>query len=145
MTDGPYKLPSSWGWGKLGEVCEVFQGKTPAKSDYVNEPTQFKVLKFRDVTLSGTIDWSEIDRGFVAVAKNWRLGQPGDVLITASAHTPEQIGRKVSLLPEIPPQYSSIVITGELMVARPKKDMILPLWVRYWLALYRGLCRSNQK
>jgi hypothetical protein len=65
MTEGPYTLPKGWRWAKLGEVCEVWQGKTPPKSTYVSKPTAIKVLKFRDITSEGDIIWDNTERGFL--------------------------------------------------------------------------------
>jgi type I restriction enzyme S subunit len=56
------------------------------------------------------------------------------VLVTASAHSPDQIGKKVALLNFVPAEYSRVVVTAELMVFRPLTDLLDGLWLRYWLA-----------
>jgi type I restriction enzyme S subunit len=134
MTEGPYKLPEGWRWAKLGEVCEVWQGKTPPKSTYVSKPTAIKVLKFRDITSEGDIIWDNTERGFLERNEGWRYAKIGDVLVTASAHSPDQIGKKVALLNFVPAEYSRVVVTAELMVFRPLTDLLDGLWLRYWLA-----------
>jgi type I restriction enzyme S subunit len=138
MTEGPYKLPEGWRWVRLGEVCEVLQGKTPPKSAYVNRPTTTKVLKFRDITLDGHIVWDNAERGFLEGDENWRYARIGDVLITASAHSPDQIGRKVALLDSIPAEYSRVAVTAELMLLRPLPHSLDGLWLRYWFASADG-------
>ena len=138
MTEGPYKLPEGWRWVRLGEVCEVLQGKTPPKSAYVNRPTAIKVLKFRDITPEGHIVWDNTERGFLERDENWRYAKIGDVLVTASAHSPDQIGRKVALLDFIPSEYSRIAVTAELMVLRPLTISLDSLWLKYWLASADG-------
>ena len=138
MTEGPYKLPEGWRWVRLGEVCEVLQGKTPPKSAYVNRPTAIKVLKFRDITPEGHIVWDNTERGFLERDENWRYAKIGDVLVTASAHSPDQIGRKVALLDFIPSEYSRVAVTAELMVLRPLTISLDSLWLKYWLASADG-------
>jgi restriction endonuclease S subunit len=110
MTEGPYTLPKGWRWAKLGEVCEVWQGKTPPKSTYVSKPTAIKVLKFRDITSEGDIIWDNTERGFLERNEGWRYAKIGDVLVTASAHFPDQIGKKVALLNFVPAEYSRVVV-----------------------------------
>jgi len=138
MTEGPYKLPEGWRWVRLGEMCEILQGKTPPKSAYTSEPTKTKVLKFRDVTTNGDINWDNKERGFVHEDDKWRYARVGDVLVTASAHTPDQIGKKIVVVDHIPSEYSGVAVTGELMIFRALAHLLDNRWLRYWLASADG-------
>ncbi len=138
MSEGPYKLPEGWKWVKLGEVCEILQGKTPPKNAYTSEQTPIKMLKFRDLTVDGRIVWDNNERGFVHSDEKWRYVALGDVLITAAAHTPEQIGKKVAIVDHIPAEYSRVAVTGELLIFRALPHLLDSYWLRHWLASADG-------
>ncbi|MEM4214546.1 MAG: restriction endonuclease subunit S [Candidatus Methanomethylicaceae archaeon] len=137
-SEGPYKLPEGWRWVRLGEVCKVLQGRTPPKNAYTSEPTAIKVLKFRDITPDGVIVWDNKERGFVYSDAKWRYAALGDVLVTASAHTPEQIGKKVAMVAHIPVKYSRVAVTGELMIFRALPNLLDSRWLQYWLTSEDG-------
>src|SRR6267143_6938989 len=93
-------LPKGWLELPIAEVADVSLGKTPKKSDYANEG-KIRLIKFRDVT-EGGLNLSATKDAFVkdepAVMKGLQPVQKGDVLLTASAHSPEYIGRKVAIV-----------------------------------------------
>jgi len=105
----------------LGQIAEVRLGKTPRKADYRSEGA-YKIVKFRDVLENGEIDWDNNDKGFVADAPESLAGmrelQEGDVLVTASAHMSEHIGRKAALVKAIPGRFKEVFVVGEILQIR---------------------------
>ncbi len=138
MTEGPYKLPEGWRWVRLGEVCELLIGRTPRKEEYLNENTGTKVLKFRDIMEDGTISWTNHVAGYVKSEFAGRIAEIGDVILTAAAHTPEQIGRKVAYLATIPEEIPKVYFAAELMVLRADKNLLDGRWLTFWLQSEEG-------
>ncbi len=139
MSDGPYPLPPGWKWVRLGEVCEVLQGRTPPKKAYSSERTSIKVIKFRDLSIEGRIVWDNNELGFIHhTDEKWQYLALGDVLVTAAAHTPEQIGKKIAIVNHIPSEYSRVAVTGELLILRVLPNILDNSWLRYWLASTEG-------
>jgi hypothetical protein len=114
----------------LDEVAQVTLGKTPAKRDYTDEGV--KILKFRDVREVG-IDWTNCDQGFVPPelvdAHRLRVLENETTLITASAHSADQIGRKISFVDALPTEFETVVFTGELCAVRTRDASVMdPRW-----------------
>lgn len=73
------KLPSSWRWVKLGEVCEVIMGQSPPSSTYT---TEGKGLPF----FQGKTDFGD----FYPTVRAWctnpiKVAEEGDILISVRA------------------------------------------------------------
>jgi len=140
------ELPEGWVWVRLGEVCEVTLGKTPNKSQYVNKG-RYKIVKFRDVTNRG-INYDEDERGFViengkVISELVEL-QERDILVTASAHSSEHIGKKVVYVSKIPKRYEKVFFVGELLCVRNRDNNIEPRTIYYYLMSQDGY-KSIQK
>jgi len=134
------ELPEGWVWVRLGEVCEVTLGKTPNKSQYVNKG-RYKIVKFRDVTNRG-INYDEDERGFViengkVISELVEL-QERDILVTASAHSSEHIGKKVVYVSKIPKRYEKVFFVGELLCVRNRDNNIEPRTIYYYLMSQDG-------
>jgi len=105
-------------------------GKTPRKTQYRSDGA-FKILKFRDVGVS-TVDWNNSQSGLVDPSATSALREvvPGDILLTASAHSSEHIGRKAALIQAVPSHFSRAFFVGELLNirchgGRPQSDLLL--------------------
>lgn len=134
------ELPNNWAWTGLGEIGEVNLGKTPRKTQYTNGGG-LKIVKFRDI-VGDSIYWDENDKGFVVdseslIAQLCELHK-GDVLVTASAHSSEHIGKKVVYVSTIPQRYSKVFFVGELLCVRVNEDGINPRIVYYYLLSQDG-------
>ena len=133
-------LPEGWVWMRLGEIGEVNLGKTPHKTQYESKG-KYKIVKFRDLTDNG-INYYESDRGFVAedgeVINQLSELQEGDVLVTASAHSSEHIGKKVAYVSNIPKKYGKIFFVGELLCIRVQRNNTQPRTVYYYLISQDG-------
>jgi type I restriction enzyme S subunit len=126
-------LPEGWRSVTLGDVAKISLGVTPKRSDYAD--SGLKIVKFRDVSDQG-IDWLNNDRGCVVPgsgsAARLRELRAGDVLLTASAHSPEAIGKKTCYVREIPPDIGRAFYVGELLNVRADTSVILPRWSLFW-------------
>jgi type I restriction enzyme S subunit len=134
------ELPNGWASTGLGEIGEVNLGKTPRKTQYTNGGG-LKIVKFRDI-VGDSIYWDENDKGFVVdseslIAQLCELHK-GDVLVTASAHSSEHIGKKVVYVSTIPQSYSKVFFVGELLCVRVSEDGINPRIVYYYLSSQDG-------
>lgn len=113
--------PPLWTFARLADIADVQLGKTPGKVDYRNAGN-CKIVKYRDLCDDGEITWTNAEKGFVehirARALNLRQLAHGDVLISASAHSSEIIGRKVLHVRELPNEFDSIYYVGEILCIR---------------------------
>jgi type I restriction enzyme S subunit len=125
---------------RLGEIGEVNLGKTPHKTQYESKG-KYKIVKFRDLT-DNRINYYESDRGFVAedgeVINQLSELQEGDVLVTASAHSSEHIGKKVVYVSNIPKKYGKVFFVGELLCIRVQRNNPQPRTVYYYLISQDG-------
>lgn len=131
--------PPGWVAAKLSEVADVQLGKTPSKSQY-RDTGKHKVVKFRDLE-HNRIEWNNCSKGFVESATDV-LGslkpvQLNDVLLTASAHSSEHIGRKAVRVTEIPDPFAAAYVVGEILRVRPERS-IDPRWILYFLQSLDG-------
>lgn len=131
-------LPEGWLELPIAEVADVSLGKTPKKSHYANEG-KIRLIKFRDVTEDG-LNLSETKDAFVKdepdAIKGLQPVQKGDVLLTASAHSPQYIGRKVAIVDELPEGFDYFYV-GELLNIRPHNG-IDPRWITGYLRSEQG-------
>jgi hypothetical protein len=138
MSEWNGQLPQGWLELPIAEVANVSLGKTPKKSHYANEGT-VRLIKFRDVMENG-LDLSETKDAFVrdepAAIKGLRPVQKGDVLLTASAHSPEYIGRKIAIISELPEGFDYFYV-GELLNIRPY-DGVDSRWIAAYLHTEQG-------
>jgi len=135
-----HELPKGWLRTSLGDIGDVNLGKTPQKTQYINGGG-LKIVKFRDV-VGDSIYWDESDKGFVVDSESLITQlcelHKGDVLVTASAHSSEHIGKKVVYVSTIPQRYSKVFFVGELLCVRVNEDGINPRIVYYYLSSQDG-------
>ena len=143
LSDVFIAKPKNKGDLHLGDVCQFIGiGRTPARSAY-SESGNF-LIKVGNLTGSG-INWEARDRNFISdqeaarrlKAKKPLILQPGDILLTSSAHSPVYIAKKSDMFTGIPKfiktKYVSFV--GEVMLVRANPDKIDPYLL---LAFFRA-------
>lgn len=126
-------LPKGWSYKKLDSLClEISLGKTPPRHAYANNG--YKIIKFRDIVEDGLV-WDNLENGFVkpnyGKINQLKQLQERDILITASAHSVEQIGKKTAFVWQIPSQFNRVFFVGELMVIRANERRVLPKLLYY--------------
>jgi len=135
------ELPESWSVHSVGRVAEVRLGKTPRRSDYRGSGP-VKMVRFRDLK-AGFIEWTEDNKAFVGAEPEAQRGlrdlQVGDTLITASAHSPEHIGKKLAFVSGLPSKYERICYVGELLGVRSAMpDQMIAKWPFYYFQSKMG-------
>jgi hypothetical protein len=141
VSHAPIMETGTWPTMPLTSLChDIFNGATPARAKYTQ--TGHRVLKVRDLTNEG-LDWDVGERAFVESAffsKHLRQRiQVGDILITAAAHHPSYIGKKVDIVDWIPEEYSKgVLATAEILVIRPNTQLIDPLYLLMYLRTEQG-------
>ncbi|MAU98879.1 MAG: hypothetical protein CMP81_23855 [Fulvimarina sp.] len=114
----------------LDEVAEVFNGKTPAKSD--QRETGHPVLKIRDVDDAGQFRGafgSFVDHELAAQHKKKQVA-PGDTLILNAAHNASYVGSKSFFATE---GVRGALATGEWLLVRPDYRRLHAGFAHYWL------------
>lgn len=124
-------LPRHKGKGEyvpLGEVAEVLRGYTPSWHDYTE--TGIPILKVRNLT-NRFINFTFDRRGHIP--KDIYQKHPEahiklyDILLTASAHKPEYIAKKIDIVDILPSKECMAV--GELLIIRPDLKKINPFYL----------------
>lgn len=114
----------------LHEVADVFNGKTPAKSDQRSQG--FPVLKIRDVDQYGNfkgLHESFVEDSFAAKFRA-KWVQSGDTLVLNAAHNADYVGSKVFFARE---SVTNTLPTGEWLLVRAKENILHPGYINYWL------------
>lgn len=121
---------SHWPTRSLGELAEVFNGKTPAKAE--QRTSGHPVLKIRDVDESGNFRGhfeSFVDSAFAESHENKKV-RTGDVLILNAAHNADYVASKLFFADK---QVSGAVATGEWAIIRARPSLVLPGFVHHWV------------
>lgn len=117
---------------KLCDVVDfVTNGRTPPRLSYTDEG--LFVVKVGNLTGNG-INWIARERNFISVdekekrQKNSQLMlKKGDLLLTAAAHSPIYIAKKVDILDTVPQWVGGAAsFVGEVMLIRPNQKLIDP-------------------
>ena len=130
-------------WVKIGEVCEVQKGTTPRREWYTTSGA--KVIKFRDLTASGIV-WTNkrnafVPEQYVPKLKPLRIGM---TLMSADAHTPKYIGKKVCFVNQVP--HSSAFFSAELIAFFPKDEKVIHRqWPYFWLQSALGYAALQKR
>lgn len=108
---------SSFNTKSLDKVCYlVSNGKTPAKSDYSEEPTDYPIIKVGSYT-NDHIDLKKVDYSH---SSNSITAEKGDIFILSAAHQAEYVGRHIKYLNVEPKLPTSFV--GELICVRANES-----------------------
>lgn len=125
IAEIPYKLPKSWAWCRLIEVCEYIQrGKSPKYAETSNVP----VISQKCVQWTG-FDLSRarfIQESSLKKYTPERFLQAGDLLWNSTGDG--TVGR-VILFPKV--EYDQVVADSHVTVVRSMKDYVIPeyLWI----------------
>jgi len=131
MTAATSSRRRAKGGVRLGDVAELIStGRTPPRAAY-SENTGLFLIKVGNLTGTG-MNWIARERNFIDV-KN--LGsrkftpadtvQPGDIVLTSSAHSPVYIAKKVDIITNIPSWVGGIAsFVGEVMRIRVMRNRI---------------------
>ena len=125
---------------RLGDILTIATcGRTPPRASYT--PEGLFVVKVGNLTGNG-IDWSPRDRNFVdpsayRVNNNGeRYLRKGDILLTAAAHSPVYIAKKVDIVTAIPPEVGGKAsFVGEVMLLRVDAEKADPFVLLAYLRL----------
>lgn len=98
-------------------------------------------MKFRDITDKG-INYSEFKAAYVvdnpSVLKGLRHLSRGDVLVTASAHSGDQIGKKCAYVDRLPEVKGGVYFVGELLGITSNPKIMHSKWPYYWFLSDNG-------
>lgn len=119
----------------VGEVAEIFNGKTPSKED--KRTSGHPVLKVKDVGLdlhfSGAFD-NFVDTDF-AMKYPAKWVKECDTLILNSAHNASHVASKLYFAEK---EVACSLPVGEWTVVRPNPDRIDPALVYWWFSSVEG-------
>jgi type I restriction enzyme S subunit len=114
---------------QLGDVAEVFNGKTPSKQE--QRTRGHPVLKIKDVNEYGEFDGAFASFVDPELAKTLskKFVRGGDTLILNAAHNSAYVGSKSFFA-----RGSAVgaLATGEWLMIRPQRDRADPRLVFYW-------------
>ena len=95
-------------------------GSTPSKKFQAeNETTDYFILKASSLSNKGLI-WGKVEN----ITENYFSKKEGnkikqnDILVLCSAHSPEQIGKKISVINQIDNDKGNTITVGELITLR---------------------------
>jgi len=112
----------------LKEVATVIRGYTPAWNDYTKEG--IPILKVKNLH-NQNIDFCFERRGHVSTeiyeAHPGARVQLGDILLTASAHSPEYIAKKIDIVDSLP--FEKCMAVSELIIIRANPHKIDPYFL----------------
>jgi hypothetical protein len=114
----------------LGEVADVFNGKTPPKAEHRRKG--FPVLKIRDVDEAGHFIGpaeSFVDKEFAeSYSSKWI--QPNDILILNAAPNAAYVASKTFFADK---SVAGFLPTGEWLLIRTRANGVLPGYLNFWL------------
>lgn len=112
---------------RLGDYAEVFRGRNPKDSDYIEGIEGPFLLKVGSLS-GGMLSWRRRKRSYVTNEWYEKAGdrslKVGDVCLTAAAHKPRYVGLKVDLVDSLP-EYGAVP-SAELLVIRSRDAALLP-------------------
>lgn len=125
----------------INNFCDVFTGKTPSKSDYLDNG-EIKILKVRCLT-NEMIDWSDKNKDYVT--KKWfskltnEIDVQKDDILIAAAHVAKYIGDEIDIVDHIPNKYKAAIASAKINVIRVKdKNEINPYVLLCFLRSQEG-------
>ncbi len=127
---------------KLKDIAKVETGHTPSREEYLEEPG-IPIIKVGDLTNEG-INWgrNKRERGYVPITvfKSYPKShvEEEDIILTASAHSPKYLAKKVDIVNHIPHSESIAMIAGELIRIRLKKEYKSQINPYYLLSFLRS-------
>lgn len=114
---------------RVGDIADVFNGKTPAKAD--QRVSGFPVLKIKDVNAQGQFSGefqSFVDDRFAQRHKAKCL-RTDDILVLNAAHNADYVGSKQYLAEH---SVEGSLATGEWLIARSKSEDLNQRYLWHW-------------
>lgn len=114
----------------LADVCEVFNGKTPSKSE--QRSSGYPVLKIKDVNENGIFRGkfeSFVDDDFSEQHSSKKV-RKDDILILNAAHNADYVGSKGYFATE---EVEGAIATGEWLIVRANKEHVESSFVWHWI------------
>ena len=129
-------IPKGWNKIQLGDVAEIFNGKTPSQEEKREHGSP--ILKIKDVTDDGNfkglfhsfVDSDFYNRYTSKVIKN------GDTLILNAAHNSEYVGSKTYFVENLP---DNTIATGEWLIVRSNPEVLNSKFKHFPIALIAAL------
>ncbi len=120
----------NWVKVALSDVAEVFNGKTPSKTEQRGEG--HPVLKIRDVSEFGKFRGKHESFVDPSLAKKYstKQVQEGDTLILNAAHNADYVGSKTY---RAEPTVFGTLATGEWLIIRPTTGKLDAGFVHHWV------------
>jgi type I restriction enzyme S subunit len=120
---------------RLGDIADVFNGKTPSKAEQRDHG--HPVLKVRDVDEHGrhrgnTLSFVDPD---LAAKYPSKWVQAGDTLILNAAHNADYVASKTYFAED---EAVGCLATGEWLLVRAHTDAVHPAFVNYWFRSSRA-------
>ena len=119
-----------WPTKTLGEVAEVFNGKTPAKTE--QRTSGHPVLKIRDVDEDGNFrghNESFVDPAFAELNAKKKVCV-SDVLILNAAHNADYVASKIFFAGD---EVRDTIATGEWTIIRASPTSLNPGFIHNWV------------
>ncbi|WP_407282266.1 N-6 DNA methylase [Methanolobus sp. WCC1] len=118
---------------QLGDLCDVFIGKTPTKKNYLDKGN-IKILKVRCLT-NRNVDWSDKNRDYVT--ERWYKSKDSesldikknDIILASAAHVAKYIGDEIDIVDYIPDVYDNVIASAKIAVIRVNNIKILNPYV----------------
>lgn len=114
----------------LGDHADVFNGKTPSKTD--QREVGYPVLKIRDVDDAGQFRnnyESFVEPAFAQRFENKKI-KTGDTLILNAAHNADYVGSKTYFADS---EVEGAIATGEWLIVRPNNASLDSRFASHWL------------
>ena len=115
----------------LGDVAEVFNGKTPSKTE--QRDSGHPVLKIKDVKNSGQFTGtfnSFVDDEFL-LRHGSKAIKKDDSLILNAAHNADYVGTKQY---RAETSVEGAIATGEWLIVRANRALLSPAYLHHWLS-----------
>lgn len=114
----------------LGDIADVFNGKTPSKAEQRDHG--HPVLKVRDVDEHGrhrgaTLSFVDHD---LAAKYQRKWVKAGDTLILNAAHNADYVASKTYFAGD---EAAGLLATGEWLLVRPRADVANAAYLNFWL------------
>ncbi len=124
---------------RLGDVVEMaMNGRTPPRLSYTDKG--LFVVKVGNLTGNG-INWIPRERNFISESEKKKRSERlmlrrGDIVLTAAAHSPVYIAKKVDIVDCVPRWLGGAAsFVGEVMMIRPNQEMIDPFILLAYLRM----------
>ncbi len=125
----------------IGDLfSDIYKGSTPTKSQQTEDITKYSVLKASSLGVENLnfIKKEPITKEFYK-SNAIKVCNSFDILILSDAHSPEQIGKKINIIPENLLNLENVITSGELLTIRNNEiNKEMAVYTYYYLRSYYG-------